>query len=367
MTSTAERTTVDARVNRLRAAADEAGLEAVLVTNDASIAYFTGFWGMQLERLFAVAVSVSGGGALVVPRLEEDAAAGAPSELERVVYDPTSNGIPELVEALGGAQRVGVEEDHLVFARAEALRAAGCAPSAAGNVVMGLRMRKDADEVERMRKACRLVTEVMEQMFAELEVGAVERAVNALVTHRLHERGATDSHPLVLFGPNGANPHGNPGDRTLTHGDVVCADISAQVDGYWGDLTRCGTVGAPSDWAQAAWATVREAQADAIAAARVGAPARDVDAAQRRIVESRPDLGRCLHGAGHAIGAEIHEPPYLIPRTTAPLEAGTCVTIEPGLYRVGVGGIRLEDQVLITDDGPELVSDLPLELRMIGS
>ena len=151
MTSTAERTTVDARVDRLRAAADEAGLDAVLVTNDASIAYFTGFWGMQLERLFAVAVPVSGGGALVVPRIEEEAVAGAPSGLERVVYDPTSDGIPELVEALGGARRVGVEEDHLVFARAEALRAAGCDPSAAGGVVMGLRVRKDADEVERMR------------------------------------------------------------------------------------------------------------------------------------------------------------------------------------------------------------------------
>jgi len=365
MTSTIERPSVDARVDRLRAAAGEAGLDAVLVTNDASIAYFTGFWGMQLERLFAVAIPVSGGGALVVPRLEEDSAAGAPSGLERVVYDPTSDGIPELVEALGGG-RVGVEEDHLVFARAEALRTADCVPSPAGSVIMGLRARKDADEVERMRKACRLVTEVMEQMFAELEVGAVEQTVNALVAHRLGERGATDSHPLVLFGPNGANPHGHPGDRTLAHGDVVCADVSAQVDGYWGDLTRCGTVGAPSDWAQAAWATVREAQAAAIAAARVGAPARDVDAAQRRIVEAHPELGRCLHGAGHAIGAEIHEPPFLIPRTTAALEAGMCVTIEPGLYRAGVGGIRLEDQVLITDDGPELVSDLPLELRTIG-
>jgi Xaa-Pro aminopeptidase len=232
---------------------------------------------------------------------------------------------------------------------------------------MGLRARKDADEVERMREACRLVTEVMEQMFAELEVGAVERTVNALVAHRLRECGATDSHPLVLFGPNGANPHGHPGDRTLERGDVVCADISAQVDGYWGDLTRCGTVGAPSDWAQAAWETVRQAQAAAIGAARVGAPARDVDAAQRRIVEAHPELGRCLHGAGHAIGAEIHEPPFLVPRTTAPLDAGTCVTIEPGIYRSGVGGIRLEDQVLVTDDGPELVSDLPLELRTIES
>ena len=366
MTSTAERPTVDARVERLRAAAEAAGFDAILVTNDASIAYFTGFSGLQLERLFAVAVPVSGGGALVVPRLEEDAVAGAPSSLERVLYDPSSDGIPELVEALGGG-RVGVEEDHLVFARAEALGALGCVPSAAGTLVMGLRARKDAGEVELMREACRIVTEVMEKMFAELEVGAVEQSVNALVAHRLSERGATDSHPLVLFGANGANPHGHPGDRTLERGDVVCADISARVDGYWGDLTRCGTVGAPSDWAQSAWEVVREAQAAAIDAARVGAPARDVDTAQRLIVETHPDLGRCLHGAGHGIGADIHEPPFLVPRTAAPLEAGVCVTIEPGLYRSGVGGIRLEDQVLVTDAGPELVSNLPLELRTIGS
>lgn len=365
MSSTAERTTVDARVERLQEAAEQTGLDAVLVTNDASIGYLTGFSGIQLERLFAVAVPVSAGGALVVPRLEEEAAAGAPSSLGRVVYDPSSDGMPELVEALGGGGRVGVEEDHLVFARAEALRGAGCVPRPAGDLVMGMRARKDASEVERMRYACRVVTEVMEQMFAELEVGAVEQAVNALVAHRLRERGATDSHPLVLFGPNAANPHGHPGDRTLEPGDVVCADISARIDGYWGDLTRCGTVGAPSGWAQSTWQTVREAQAAAIAAARVGVAARDVDAAQRRIVEARPDLGRCLHGAGHAIGAEIHEPPFLVPRTTAPLEAGMCVTIEPGLYLGGVGGIRLEDQVLVTDDGPALVSDLPLELRAI--
>ena len=230
-----------------------------------------------------------------MPRLEEEAVAGAPSGLERVVYDPSSDGIPELVEALGGARRVGVEEDHLVFARAEALRAAGCAPSPAGSVVMGLRARKDADEVERMRKACRLVTEVMEQMFAELEVGSVEQAVNALVAHRLRERGATDSHPLVLFGPNGANPHGNPGDRRLAHGDVVCADIAAQIDGYWGDLTRCGTVGPPSDWAQAAWATVREAQADSDrgGARRHPGPGRRRGATSHRGVASRPRPAAC--------------------------------------------------------------------------
>jgi Xaa-Pro dipeptidase len=364
-TVTSERTTVDARVEHLRTAAEEAGLDAVLATNDASIAYLTGFSGMQLERLFAVAVPVSGGGALVVPRLEEEAAAAAPSGLVRVVYDPSSDGLAELVEALGGPGRVGVEEDHLVLGRAEALRGAGCIPQRAGALVMGLRARKDAREVEQMRNACRVVTEVMEQMFAELEVAAVERAVNALVGHRLRERGATDAHPLILFGPNAANPHGHPGERTLQPGEVVCGDVSAQVDGYWGDLTRCGTVGPPSDWAQAAWETVREAQAAAIAAARVGVPAREVDAAQRRVVEAQPGLGRCLHGAGHAIGGEVHEPPFLVSRIETPLEEGMCFTIEPGLYQTGVGGIRLEDQVLVSADGPILLSDLPLELRRI--
>jgi Xaa-Pro dipeptidase len=366
MTATLDRTTVDARVDRLRAAAEDAGLDAVLATNDASIAYLTGFSGMQRERLFAVAVPVAGGGALVVPRLEEDAAAAAPSGLGRVVYDPSSDGMPELVEALGGPGRVGVEEDHLVVGRAEALRAAGCVQQPAGALVMGLRARKDEREIELMRNTCRVVTEVMEQMFAELKVGAVERAVNALVGYRLSERGATDAHPLILFGPNAANPHGHPGERALQPGDVVCADISAQIDGYWGDLTRCGTVGPPSDWARTAWETVRDAQAQAIAAARVGVPARAVDAAQRRVVEAQRQLGRCLHGAGHAIGGEVHEPPFLVSRIETPLEEGMCFTIEPGLYHTGVGGIRLEDQVLVSDDGPRLLSDLPLELRRIS-
>ncbi len=359
--------TVEKRVARLREAAGSAGLDAVLLTNDASISYFTGFSGMQLERLFAVALPVAGGGALVVPRLEEDAARAAPSGLACVVYDPSSDGMAELVEALGGAGRVGVEENHLVFGRAEALSEAGCVPEAALDLVMSLRARKDAAEVEAMRRACRAITEELERMFSELEVGAVEQDVNALVAHRLRARGATDSHPLILFGANAANPHGHPGDRTLEPGDVVCADVSARIGGYWGDLTRCGSVGPPSDWAQAAWETVRDAQAAAIEAARPGASGRDVDAAQRRIVEGRQDLGRCLHGAGHAIGSEVHEPPFLVPRTTTPLEAGMCFTIEPGLYQAGVGGIRLEDQVLVTPDGPELLSDLPLELRTIDA
>lgn len=365
MTAGAVGSAVDARAERLRAAADGRGLQAVLATSDASIAYLTGFHGLQLERLFAVVVRTDGGGALVVPSLETEAADAAPTGLERVVYTASSDGLQELAEVVGDARAVGVEEHHLNVGRARALEERGLRLEAAAGLVMALRERKDADEVERLRAASGAVAEVLEAMFSELRPGDVEREVNARVEYRLKERGATDCHPLVLFGPNGSNPHGKPGERRLEPGDVVCADVSAAIGGYWGDLTRCGTVGQAVEWARAAHAVVLEAQQAAIAAARAGTPARQVDAAQRRIVEASPELGQCLHGAGHAIGMEVHEPPFLVPRTESPLAAGMVLTIEPGLYQPGTGGIRLEDDVLVTAGEPELLSRLPLELREI--
>jgi Xaa-Pro dipeptidase len=194
----------------------------------------------------------------------------------------------------------------------------------------------------------------------------VKAEANAQVEYRLRRRGATAAHPLVLFGTHSAQGHGEPSSRVLARGDVVCADISAQIDGYWGDLTRCAVAGEPGDWARAAWSVVRDAQAAAIAATVVGAEAREVDAAQREIVESAPELGACLHGAGHAIGTEVHEPPFLVPSSAARLREGMIFTIEPGIYHSEIGGIRLEDDVLVGADGPVMLSSLPLELRVLS-
>jgi Xaa-Pro dipeptidase len=360
-------TAVDARVDRLREAAREAGLDALVVTSPASIFYLTGFDGLQFERLFAIAVPVRGGGALIVPRLDEEAAGRAPTGLERIGYDAASDGFPELIGALDGARVVGVEEEHLAFGRGRRLESEGLELSAAGELVMEQRITKDREELDRIRTACTVIAAEMERMFAELRVVDTERAVNARVAYRLTEAGATEAHPHILFGPSASNPHASPGERALAPGDVICADVAARVNGYWGDLTRCGTAGPPQDWARGAWEVVREAQAATIAACRAGTPARDVDAVQRAIVEGAGELGRCLHGAGHAIGAEVHEPPFLVPRTAAPLEPGTVLTIEPGIYATGIGGIRLEDDVAVTDGEPELLSSLPLELREVPS
>jgi Xaa-Pro dipeptidase len=360
-------TSTNERVQRLRAAARDDGLDAFLVISDESIAYLSGFRPIQLERLFAVVVPTDGAASIVVPALDLGQLSGPAQALQPVSYEASSDGIPELAAALGNARRVGVEEDHLIFARAEALRALGFELEPAGNLIAALRWRKDPAEIERVRAACELVDRALAQMFDALRPGAIEREVNAQVENWLREQGATNAHALILFGENGANPHGAPGSRELRRGDVVCADLSACLDAYWGDLTRCATVGPASDWAREAWALVRDAQAATIQACRPGTSAREIDAVQRRLIESRPDLGRCLHGAGHAIGLGVHEPPFLVPRTETPLEEGMIFTIEPGIYQPGAGGIRLEDDVLVRRDGHEILSTMRIELVELGS
>ena len=139
----------------------------------------------------------------------------------------------------------------------------------------------------------------------------------------------------------------------------MVADIAAQFGGYWGDMTRCAHAGPPSDWAAQAWDVVKEAYDDAVAATKLGNTARDVDAAQRVIIEAHADLGACLHGAGHAIGTEVHEPPFLIATSDAPLREGMIFTVEPGIYDSERGGIRLEDDMLVGADGPVKLSALP--------
>lgn len=352
----------EARLDRLRVAVAEAGLDAYLATSDESIAYLSGFRPVQLERFFATLVRADGTAAIIVPALDLGQVAGAPRSLARISYEASSDGIPELVSALAGARRIGVEADHLNFARAEALRANGAEPVAADRLLIALRWSKDSAEVAKVRSACELVEGALSHVFESLVPGAIEREVNARVESWLRDQGATAAHPLVLFGENAANPHADPTTRALRAGDVVCADLSACLDGYWGDLTRCGTMGPASTWAREAWEVVRTAQAASIAACRPGVSARDVDAAQRELVEARPDLGRCLHGAGHAIGLAIHEPPFLVPRTDTPLQQGMIFTIEPGIYQPGTGGLRLEDDVLVGPDGPELLSTPAPEL-----
>jgi Xaa-Pro dipeptidase len=356
---------LEIRLERVLDAVNARGIDAMLVTSDESIAYLTGFRPHQLERFFGVLLSPRGG-AVIVPKLDEGQVE-APGKLGRVSYGPESDGLPELARVLGHARTVGVEEDHLSYARARSLADRGFELIPAASAVMELRMQKADDEIERVRAACELVEAALIHTFELLHVGVAEDALNARVEGWLREHGAEEVHPLILFGENAANPHAQPGKRQLRRGDVVCADVSARLDGYWGDLTRCATAGPPSEWAQEAWLTVCDAQRKAIEQCRVGVPARDVDLAQRQIIEAASTLGACLHGAGHAIGLAIHEPPFLVPRTELPLAEGQVLTIEPGIYHPEFGGIRIEDDIVVRRSGPEILSQIPQELTEVGA
>ena len=357
----------DSRVAALDALLEDHGLDAVLATKDASIAYLTGFWGIQLERFFGVAIKRGGEGALIAPSLDRDSVGTAPTGLTKALYDAAqTNGLPTLYETLDGAKRIGVEEDHLIWARSKALAEAGYELVPATDLIMELRAAKDAEEVEKVRNACAHIIEIYEELWSDLKVGDSEADVNAKVAYSLARRGGSHPEPHILFGAHAGDPHGSPGARTLQPGDVVVADISAQFDGYWGDMTRVAHAGTPTDWATQAWAAVKEAYDDAVAATRIGNTARDVDQAQRVIIEAHPELGACLHGAGHAIGTEIHEPPFLVASSSTPLREGMIFTVEPGIYDSERGGIRLEDDILVGPDGPVNLSPSALDLRILG-
>src|SRR4051794_28667597 len=268
----------DSRVAALDGLLEDRGLDAILATKDASIAYFTGFWGLQLERFFGVAVKRGGEGALIAPSLDRDSVANAPTGLNKALYDAAqTNGLPTLFETLNGSKRIGVEEDHLIWARSSALAEAGYELVPATDLIMELRAAKDAEEVAKVKAACAQIIGVYDEVWADLKVGDSEADVNAKAAYSLARRGGSHPEPHILFGAHAGDPHGSPGARTLQAGDVIVADISAQFDGYWGDMTRVAHAGTPSDWAVAAWNVVKRAYDDAVAATRIGNTARDVD------------------------------------------------------------------------------------------
>jgi Xaa-Pro dipeptidase len=353
------------RCARLARLVEAAQIEAMILTSPGSIGYFSGLQTIQYERLVALAVARDGSVGLVVPSLDADAAEALPLAPPIVTYDARSTGMPELVAMPAITGQVGVEEHHLPWLRAQALITAGLQLRPAAALAMAVRARKDTGELASIRSSVAIVAQVLSEVLATLRVGDTELYVNAAADRRLRELGATDTHPLILFGPNAASPHRAPSNRSLNVGDVVCADLSASINGYWGDLTRCATVGPPDAWAVEAWEIVCRAQDAAVEVMRDGVAAASVDAAQRGVVGAAGAVGTCLHGAGHAIGVDAHEAPFLVPGNHEELLPGMVFTVEPGIYQSGRGGIRLEDHVVVTTGPPEVITALPRELREI--
>jgi Xaa-Pro aminopeptidase len=374
----ADSATLAARHRRLRAALESLDLEALIVTPPANIRYLTNHTGTA-GTLVATAEAMH---LLVDFRYEEALRAlqASPAACPGLTTWPVPASYDEALAAcLGeiGVTAVGFEAAHLTVARHHWLTATLSARSPAialrstDLVVERARRVKDTFEIAMLRESAARLTGVAAAAFEAARAGTTERAVAAVIESAMraagYERPAFDT--IVASGPNAALPHHRAGGRTLAPGDLVVLDFGGVLDGYCCDLTRTVSIGQPSAEATRVYAAVREAQQAAIDAVRPEIAATDVDAAARAVLD-RHGLGAAFgHGTGHGLGLDVHEEPRLTrPRTdvaAVALEPGMVFTIEPGAYLAGWGGVRIEDDVLVTDTGCEVLTSVTRDLAAL--
>jgi Xaa-Pro aminopeptidase len=355
------------RLARLSDALAAQKVDALLVTDLVNVRYLTGYTGSN----GAVVARPDGAVFLTDFRyLERVAPLRAYIEVQQATQDLIRHVGSRWAELAPGASRVGFEAEHLTVA------ALGLLSEAAGavelvpltGVVEHLRVVKDDDEVAAIRRSAAVLEAIYERIAGEGFAGRREVDVAWRVHELLHEMGAAgvSFDPIVASGDAGALPHAEPRDRAIERGDLVTLDIGGVLDGYCSDCTRTFATGPVADDLAEAYDLVLRAQLAALEAVRPGVTGVDADAAARDVIEAAGHGGHFQHGTGHGVGLQIHEAPRLSPTSTATLEQGMIVTVEPGVYLPGRGGVRIEDLVVVTADGCERLTGYPKELITTG-
>jgi Xaa-Pro aminopeptidase len=290
------------------------------------------------------------------------------SEVEGVTFVETARSLlPALGELLAG-RRIAFEEAHLPFAAYRALQDAGLDLVPTAGLVESLRAVKDEGEIAAMRRAGALSDAIFGELAQRRFTGRTERELAWWIERSFREAGAeaVSFSAVVAAGVGAAMPHAVPGDRVVEEGMLVTVDAGCVLDGYCSDCTRTFAAGTPSDRMREIYALCLEAQLAGLAAVGPGVSGRDADAASRVAVEAA-GLGWAYgHGLGHGVGIEIHEGPVLRPESDDVLEPGNVVTVEPGIYLPGEGGVRIEDLVLVTEEGCERLTEFPKELITVS-
>ena len=366
---------VAGRLGRLRdaLAADSAaaGTDALLVGNLTNVRYLTGFTGSAALLLVTPSdtVFVTDGRYKDRAAAELDAA-GVLATLE-VVNDAEAT-VVEHVARLG-LRAVGLEADTVTWSTQRRLAAAlgkgagGCEAVPTTAVVETLRLTKDAGEVARIRAAAAIADRALDTVRRRLLDGLTESEFAAELDATMRHLGADDLsfETIVASGPNGARPHHTPSDRQIAQGDLVVIDFGALVDGYHSDMTRTLGVGTLDEERRHMLDVVLASQAAGVAAVTSGVDCATVDKACRDLIEEAGMGDAFLHSTGHGVGLDIHEEPRVSSRSTATLRPGHVVTVEPGVYLTGIGGVRIEDTVLVTEDGCERLTLAPKDPMVV--
>ena len=350
------------RMARLRRQIAKVGLDGMLVSNRSDIRYLSGFCGddswLVITRRSSRMISDL--------RFQQELSRTCPwtrSVMRR-------GRLPDaLVKVVGSMRisRLGFQADHITVAQARALAKVlgGKRLKAVTGWLAQLRAAKDDVELAAIRRAVRIQEQAFRLLVTHMRPGMTEQEVAAYLEYTMKQLGASGSSfpTIVAAGANSALPHAVPGRRRLKRDQIVLVDFGARVDGYCSDLTRVVCLGRMPGRLAKVYSIVREAQLAAIEAIKPGVRLRDVDAVARRIIAKAGYGERFAHSLGHGIGLDIHEQPILSPKIDGELSPGHVVTVEPGIYLPGIGGVRIEDDVAVTERGRRKLSTLPTDLE----
>ncbi|MQA06357.1 MAG: M24 family metallopeptidase [Streptosporangiales bacterium] len=363
---------VDQRLEQVREATARVGIGALLVSPSSDLRYLTGYAAVPLERLTCLVVPAEGKPRLVVPRLEQPAAEASPaggSGLDIIGWDETDDPYAVVASLLSPRVETVAVDNHMWAEKVLRLQEAmpNVTQLLAGEVLGPMRIVKSGEEVAALREAGAAIDRVHARMGEWLVAGRTERAVGADIEAAIlaegHER---VDFVIVGSGPNGASPHHEVSDRVIADGDAVVVDIGGTMpSGYCSDCTRTYAVGRPPAEFGECYAVLRDAQEAACAAVRPGVTAESVDAAARNIIADAGYGDYFIHRTGHGIGLDTHELPYLVAGNDLALEPGMVFSVEPGIYLPGKHGARIEDIVVVTEDGGERLNEVGRDLVLL--
>ena len=359
------------RLAAAAASAGQAGLDGLVITPGYDLQYLIGTRAQTFERLTALVVPASGAEPVVVlPRLELAAlrqSAAADLNLDMRDWVDGEDPYTLVADALGGHARAGVTDSMPALHLLPLAGKLGAVPVLATPVLAGLRMIKDAAEVDALRAAGAAIDRVHARVPEFLRPGRTEAQIASDITEAIVAEGHSEATFVIVgSGPNGADPHHRHSDRVLQAGDVVVVDIGGPIEpGYHSDCTRTYSLGEPATDIAERYAVLQRAQAAAVAAVRPGVRAEQVDAAARDVLAAA-GLGEFfVHRTGHGIGLSVHEEPYIVAGNELPLAEGMAFSVEPGIYFPGDWGARIEDIVIVTSAGASAVNARPHDLIVV--
>jgi Xaa-Pro aminopeptidase len=348
---------------------DELGVDVLLLSVGADLPYLTGYEAMPLERLTMLVLPQEGDARLVVPRLEAPRVTAQPGLFEIVPWDETDDPVALVAGLVGDAGVAAIGDTTWArFVLDLQLALPGVNFVRASTVLGAIRMVKDRDEIEALQTAAAAVDAIATEMRAWRFAGRTEMDIHRDLVDHMIERGHERANfAIVAAGENAASPHHEPSaERRVARGELVLTDFGGTMQGYCSDITRMFVVGEPSDEVREVYAVLRAAQEAGVQAATVGTPCALVDAAARQVIADAGYGEYFVHRVGHGIGQEAHEDPYMVAGNDLPIAAGHAFSVEPGIYLPGRFGMRLEDIVVATGDGPRRLNEAPRDLAVVG-